>query len=623
MTPKKRTPKTTQKKHKIVLPDTSVIAEGIVTHYVKEKKIDPEKILIHHAVLNELEHQANKGREVGYIGLEEVKKLLEYKNKKLTVEFVGERPGEFEIKFAKSGAVDNIIRQAAKQFNATLMTADRVQALVAEAQGIPVVFVEFEREDAYAKDPLGKYFDKKTMSAHFKEGSATIVKKGQPGKWEFKTLKYRPDRRSLEELAKTIVELAQWRNDSFIEIERRGSTIVQLGSYRIVIVKPPFGSCWEITAVRPVARLKLKDYDFPDKFKQRLENKAEGILVAGAPGEGKSTFTQALGEFYSQQGKIVKTVEAPRDLVLPDSITQYSATHGTPEEIRDVLLLNRPDYTIYDEIRNPRDFTLFADMRMAGVGMIGVVHATAPVDAIQRFIGRVEMGMVPHVIDTVVFIKGGSIEKVLSLKMQVKVPHGMTEADLARPVIIVKDFYADKPEYEIYTYGDQIAVIPVEETSARKSAVRKFAEEGLQDYFAQWTSKAEVELVSENKVVVRVPEQAIAGIIGKGGSTIQQIEEELGLSVDVQELSGKSGGNGTNASKQGSGVQWQAEITKSNIVIELPDKLANKEIHVYEGKHFLATATASKRGQVKFTMNTTIGKAVRKALQKDRLDIRA
>ena len=76
------------------------------------------------------------------------------------------------------------------------------------------------------------------------------------------------------------------------------------------------------------------------------------------------------------------------------------------------------------------------------------------------------MGVIPQVIDTVVFIKNGFINEVLSLKMTVKVPSGMTEADLARPVVVVNDFETGKLEYEIYSYGEQTVVIPVQETMA-------------------------------------------------------------------------------------------------------------------------------------------------------------
>jgi len=115
--------------------------------------------------------------------------------------------------------------------------------------------------------------------------------------------------------------------DGFIEIERAGSTIVQLGKFRIVITRPPFSDGWEITAVRPVKHLTLDDYKLSEKLLKRLEKQAEGILISGAPGMGKSTFAAALTEYYADKGKIVKTVEAPRDLVLPDKVTQYAISH--------------------------------------------------------------------------------------------------------------------------------------------------------------------------------------------------------------------------------------------------------------------------------------------------------
>ena len=105
------------------------------------------------------------------------------------------------------------------------------------------------------------------------------------------------------------------------------------------------------------------------------------ILIAGAPGMGKSTFAQALATFYANQNRTVKTIEAPRDLILKDNVTQYAVSHGDLAEIHDILLLSRPDNTVFDEMRNTPDFMLYADLRLSGIGLAGVVHATTPIDA--------------------------------------------------------------------------------------------------------------------------------------------------------------------------------------------------------------------------------------------------
>jgi ATPase len=68
--------------------------------------------------------------------------------------------------------------------------------------------------------------------------------------------------------------------------------------------------------------------------------------------------------------KIIKTVESPRDFMVPEEVVQYSFTHGTHDEVRDILLLSRPDFTIYDEVRNTNDFLLYKDLRLTGIGLV-------------------------------------------------------------------------------------------------------------------------------------------------------------------------------------------------------------------------------------------------------------
>jgi ATPase len=192
-------------------------------------------------------------------------------------------------------------------------------------------------------------------------------------------------------------------------------------------------------------------------------------------------------------------------------------------------------------VRKTSDFNVFADMRLAGVGMVGVVHASGPVDAVQRFIGRVELGMIPHIIDTIIFVKAGKIQAVLDLKLVVRTPTGMVEEDLARPLVEVRDFETGKLTHEIYTFGEENVIVPIsEEEGGRKATgVEKLALDKISSKMKEYDQDAEVELLSGNKAVVKVSRDAIPRLIGRKGENIMGLEDSLGLRIDVKPREGE------------------------------------------------------------------------------------
>src|SRR3989344_7540266 len=234
--------------------DTSAIIEKAVTTFHKEKKLDGI-ILIPNAVVGELENQANKGQEIGFIGLEEIQQI---RNLNLKIEFVGERANETQIKFAKSGEIDALIREIAHKEKAVLITADKVQSESGKAFGLEVIYLA--PKELKERLEIEKFFDEKTMSVHLKENCSPYGKKGFPGNWSLEKINNEIlTNEKMQELVKEIIERSRIDKESFIEISRRGSTIVQYKNYRIVIVKPPVSDGWEITVVKPIKKLNLED----------------------------------------------------------------------------------------------------------------------------------------------------------------------------------------------------------------------------------------------------------------------------------------------------------------------------------------------------------------------------
>ncbi|TAJ44851.1 PINc/VapC family ATPase [Methanofollis fontis] len=641
-----------------IVPDTSVVIDGRITSMIKDGEYTGSTIIIPEAVVAELESQANQGREIGFSGLNELQNLSKMATEgTIELKYVGERPSLDQVKLASGGEIDALIRRVAIEHDATFITSDVVQSEVAKAKGISVIYLKPQIGES---TPLiiDGFFDEHTIAVHLKERVPPMAKRGTMRQNSIEQLRDTPmTEYELRMIAQEVLERAKRDPDGFIEIERQGIAVVQIGSIRISIARRPFSDGMEITAVRPITDVELEDYAMADLIRDRLTTTRRGMLIAGPPGSGKSTLAQSIATFLSDKGCIVKTMEAPRDLQVPDNITQYTALEGSMEKTAEVLLLVRPDFVIFDELRKNEDFRVFADMRLAGVGMVGVIHAMQVQDAVQRFFGRIEAGVFPQIISTIIYVEDGEITRVFDLDFSIKVPEGMHSELHIRPVTTVRDALSGRIAFEVFKYDGETIVMPaigpaIEEKTpinipepipeaATPAPEHILAEEGAEEESSWETTKYEIQrelsrftdgpvevfMKSDTKAVAYIEDKDVPASIGRGGKNIASIVNKLRIGIDIRPRSELP--------------PLEEEIPEAEMGEEMPEteelKIRIEKKHltlvalryreaivdVFAGKEYLFTATVNEKGEIDLARSSSIAQElIRRYNEKETIRLR-
>jgi ATPase len=255
----------------------------------------------------------------------------------------------------------------------------------------------------------------------------------------------------------------------------------------------------------------------------------------------------------------------------------------------------------------------------------------------------VELGLIPQVVDTVIYIEAGEVTKVYDVKTEVKVPQGLTEEDLARPVILVSEFETGVPEYEIYTFNRQVVTVPLTEEdgpgSAESGTERLARQEVEREIRSIARGRVDVEFASPDRAVVYVDDDDISAVIGKGGGRISDVEDRLGLDIDVRTheerpnppIGGGNAGSGRGGAGHGgsdppagtppaggSGGEVVApDVTGQHVVVPV-DGYVGETVEVQADGEYLFTATVGRGGEIQVSRGSAIAEELEAAIDQRR-----
>ena len=171
-------------------------------------------------------------------------------------------------------------------------------------------------------------------------------------------------------------------------------------------------------------------------------------------------------------------------------------------------------------------------------------------------------------------------------------------------MVEVRDFESGRLVYEIYTYGEENVVIPIREESKKENPIKKLASQRIKQVMRRYDPEAEVTFSNDDRICVKVDNNCIARLIGKSGSNISQLEEELGIHIDVE----------PKYPTMGKEVEFTIDEVGNNLIFRFGKDVKSSSANIYIEEEYLLTATIGKKYEIRINKSSDIGKKLVQAL---------
>ncbi|MCK5334356.1 MAG: twitching motility protein PilT, partial [Candidatus Aenigmarchaeota archaeon] len=154
-------------------------------------------------------------------------------------------------------------------------------------------------------------------------------------------------------------------------------------------------------------------------------------------------------------------------------------------------------------------------------------------------------------------------------------------------------------------------VMPVK--TEAPSAMKELAECRIKQILGKYIEDPIVEVVSNNKAILKVQEEDIARIIGKGGKTISELEKKAGIHLSVEPV----------VETLKNEIRFKISESGGYLVISVENENICKDVDVYRGEDYILSATVGKKSNIKVKKKSEFGKEILKAAKLDTLRVLA
>jgi ATPase len=242
-------------------------------------------------------------------------------------------------------------------------------------------------------------------------------------------------------------------------------------------------------------------------------------------------------------------------------------------------------------------------------------------DAVQRFLDRVDFGVLPQTIDTIIFVREGEITRVYDIDFSMGIPEGMSGENNIRPLIAIIDHETGEREFQIFKYEGETIVMPLVREGAlpvvkvekeEEKITWKLTEREIQREIGRFTDGyVDVRMQSDNKAVVYIDDKDVPAAIGKGGKNVAGIVNKLSIGIDIRPRSELDRREAEEPVHKPAKEPEKAEggirirIDKKQLSIISPEH-SGKIVDVFGGREYLFTATVNESGEIHLAKNSSI-----------------